>query len=145
MTETTDKKRHRDAQGRFSYGNPGRPKGARHKATVAAEALLDGQAEALTAKAVEMALDGDATAMRLCLERLLPARKDRPVQVELPAIESARDTLAASAALIEAVSQGELTPGEAAKMTGLIEATAKAIELRDLEARIEALEQERMP
>ncbi len=39
--------------------------GARHKATVAAEALLDGEAEALTRKAVEMALAGDGTALRL--------------------------------------------------------------------------------
>jgi hypothetical protein len=52
----------------FPKGNPGRPKGARHKATVAAEALLDGQAEALTQKAVDAALEGDTTALRLCLD-----------------------------------------------------------------------------
>src|SRR5215475_9848913 len=60
-------------------GNPaGRPKGARNKSTLAAEALLDGEAEALTRKAVEMALGGDTVALRLCLERLVPPRKDRP-------------------------------------------------------------------
>ena len=54
-------------------GNPlGRPKGARNRATIAAEALLDGEAEALTRKAIELALDGDTTALRLCLERLMP-------------------------------------------------------------------------
>jgi Family of unknown function (DUF5681) len=52
-------------------GNPsGRPRGARHRATLAAEALLDGEAAALTRKAIERALEGDATAMRLCLERI---------------------------------------------------------------------------
>jgi hypothetical protein len=51
-------------------GNPaGKPKGARHRATVAAEALLDGEAEGLTRKAIEMALAGDGTALRLCLDR----------------------------------------------------------------------------
>src|SRR5918997_104236 len=68
----------------FQAGNPGRPKGARNKATLAAEALLDGEAEALTRKAVEMALSGDATAMRLCLERIAPPRKDRPVSFAMP-------------------------------------------------------------
>ena len=54
--------------------------GARHKATVAAEALLDGEAEALTRKAVEMALAGDGTALRLCLDRIIPPRRERPVR-----------------------------------------------------------------
>ena len=49
-----------------------RPKGARNRATLAAETLLDGEAEALTRKAVELALAGDTTALRLCLERVLP-------------------------------------------------------------------------
>jgi hypothetical protein len=63
-------------------GNPaGRPKGAKNKSTLAAEALLDGEAEALTRKAVEMALRGDTVALRLCLERLMPPRRDRPVAV----------------------------------------------------------------
>ena len=69
---------------RFKPGNPGRPKGARHRTTVAIEVLLDGEAEALTRKAVEMALGGDTTAMRLCLERLAPPRRDRPVPSTWP-------------------------------------------------------------
>jgi len=68
-------------------GNPrGKPKGLRNRATIAAEALLDGEAEALTRKAVEMALGGDTVALRLCLERLMPPRRDRPVAVPLPQI-----------------------------------------------------------
>jgi hypothetical protein len=47
-------------------GNPdGRPKGSRNKATLAMEALLDGEAEAITRKAIEKALEGDMTAIRL--------------------------------------------------------------------------------
>ncbi len=56
-------------------GNPGgKPRGARHRTTLAAEALLDDEAEALTRKVVEMALAVDSTAMRLCLDRILPSR-----------------------------------------------------------------------
>ena len=57
----------------FPPGNSGRPKGARHKATQAIQALLDGEGAALTRKAIELALAGDATALRLCLDRILPA------------------------------------------------------------------------
>ena len=59
-------------------GNPdGRPKGARNATTMALEALLDGQANALTQKAIDLALTGDMAALRLCLDRILPPRKDR--------------------------------------------------------------------
>src|SRR5215831_6568815 len=57
MTDTL-RKNATNTRGRpFKPGNAGRPKGARNRATVAAEALLDGQAEALTRKAIERALD----------------------------------------------------------------------------------------
>jgi hypothetical protein len=52
-------------------GNPsGRPHGSRNKATLALEALLDGEGEAITRKAIEKALEGDTAALRLCLERI---------------------------------------------------------------------------
>ena len=65
--------------------------------------LLDGEAEKLTRKAIELALDGDMTALRLCMERIVPARRDRPVLVDLPRIESARDASMAASALVAAV------------------------------------------
>jgi hypothetical protein len=69
----------RDRAGRFTRGNPGRPHGTRNKATRAALALLDGEAEALTRQAVTMALAGDGVALRLCLERIAPPRRDAPL------------------------------------------------------------------
>jgi hypothetical protein len=53
-------------------------RGARNRATVAAERLLDGEADTLTRKAIELAKEGDTTALRLCIERILPARKEPP-------------------------------------------------------------------
>lgn len=68
-------------------GNPaGRPKGSRNRATQALEKILDGDAEAILNKAVEMAKDGDPVALRLCLDRLIPVRKDRPITFTLPEI-----------------------------------------------------------
>ena len=66
-------------------GNPqGRPPGARNAATVIAEQLLDGEAEALTRKAIDKAKEGDMTALRLCLDRVVPPRRERPVLFPLP-------------------------------------------------------------
>jgi Family of unknown function (DUF5681) len=122
-------------------GNPsGRPEGARNKATVLIETLLAGEADALGRKVVELAKEGDVTALRMCLDRLCPPRRDRPVQFKLPAIETAADLMTASAALLQAVAAGELTPGEAGDVGRLIEGHAKAIEITDVQARLDALE-----
>jgi hypothetical protein len=123
-------------------GNPeGRPKGSRNKATLALETLLDGQAEALTQKAIELALGGDMTALRLCLDRILPVRKDRPVVFQIPEIQTAADAKTAIAALLTAVSAGSLTPSEAAEVGKLIDALLKAIEVTEVLTRLEKLEQ----
>jgi hypothetical protein len=109
-------------------GNPaGRPKGARNRSTIAAESLLEGEAEALTRKAIALALAGDTTALRLCIERLVPPRKDRPITFELPPIASAADVANAVAAVLRAVAEGRVTPNEAMAVTGLIEALGRAI------------------
>jgi len=91
LVDSLQKQEGRDARGRFQRGqsgnpegrfrkgrsgNPnGRPAGARNKATETAELLLDGEAAALTRKAVELALAGDAMALRLCLDRIIPPRR----------------------------------------------------------------------
>ena len=120
-------------------GNPaGRLTGSRNKATLAAAALLAGESEALTRKAVEMALDGDPTAMRLCMERVLPPCRERTVEFSLPPIEGTRtgETSAPSAgdiaramdAVTSALSEGEITPGEAEKIAGVVDTFVRAIE-----------------
>jgi len=130
----------RDDSGRFAPGNPGRPQGARHKATMAALALLDGQVEALTRKAVEMALAGDGTALRLCLERIAPPRRDAPVAFALPAVATAKDAATAAAAVLGAVAGGDLTPTEGGHVMALIEVYRRTLETTELEGRVTALE-----
>src|SRR3984957_8256186 len=85
-------------------GNPnGRPQGSRNATTLALETLLDGQATALTQKAIDLALAGDMAALRICLDRILPPRKDRPVTFTLPPINSAHDAAATVTAVLAAV------------------------------------------
>src|SRR5262245_41832744 len=105
----------------FAPGNPGRPKGARNRATIAVEAMLDGEAEAITRTAIDLAKAGDTVALRLCLDRIAPPRKDRPVMVELPAIATAGDVVAALSATLAAMARGDLTPSEAATVAGVLD------------------------
>lgn len=124
----------------FEPGNPGKPKGARSRATLAAEALLDGEAESLTRKAVEMALDGDTVALRLCLERLVPPRKERPLAIDLPTITGAQDHPGVIASIFSAVAIGDLTTGEAQALAAVLEQHRRAVETAEILTRLEALE-----
>jgi hypothetical protein len=103
--------------------------------------LLDGEAEELTRLCIEKAKGGDMVALRLCLERILPARKDRPVTVDLPKVTAASDLIAATAALTQAVASGDLTPSEGADISRMVTSTARAIEVVELEDRIRKLEE----
>jgi hypothetical protein len=132
----------RKSDGTFAPGNAlgGKTKGARHRATVAVEELLDGQLEKLTQKAVEAALAGDMTAMRLCLERICPPRKERPIQIELPKTETSGDAVKVMAIILEAVGAGEVAPGEGQQLASLVELQRRILETGELEDRIAALE-----
>ena len=125
-------------------GNPaGKKPGALNKTTRAARAFLDGEAEALTRKAVELALAGNMAALRLCLERICPPRKERPLAIKLPAIKTAADLPRLTSAILAAVGKGELEPGQAAALASLAANHGKALELTELERRIRALEGKR--
>ncbi|NBT43088.1 MAG: hypothetical protein EBT20_21995 [Alphaproteobacteria bacterium] len=65
-----------------------------------------GQAEALTQKAINQALEGDNIALRLCMERIAPAPKDQPVSFNLPKMNNALDASEAAGRVLEAVSEG---------------------------------------
>lgn len=140
MTENTDK-----IQGtKFApgqSGNPtGRPKGARNKTTMAIEALLEGEAEELTRKAIEMAKAGDGPALRMCMDRLAPPRKDSPVCFDLPSIKTVADAVEASSALLSAVAGGDVTPDEAARIMSLLTSHKVLVETGEFERRLEILE-----
>lgn len=152
MTKTSSKpaesrlESDRRPDGKFAPGNRANPKGripgSRNKATLAAQALLDGEVENLTRKAVELALEGDTTALRLCLERILPARKEAAlIPLDLPQVEGAADLPQLTAAILDSVAAGRITPGEGQALAALANAHAKTLEIAELEQRITALEE----
>ena len=122
-------------------GNPrGREVGCRNRASLAAEAFLDGAADALTRRAVELAIDGDPTALKLCLERILAPRRERVVRFALPPIDSAADIACAMGAVTAAVADGALTPGEAGALAQIVDTFVRAIETSDFDRRLQMLE-----
>lgn len=142
--ENTAQKQKRGGFRKGQSGNPsGRPRGALNKTTIAVQSLLDGEAEALTRRAVELALDGDITALKLCLDRVSPCPKDRAVTFTMPDdICKAESLPQMTAHILKAVAIGELTPSEGERLSSIVSAHAKAIELNDIEQRVARLEAE---
>jgi hypothetical protein len=122
-------------------GNPaGRPRGSRNRATLMMESLLADDAEATGRKAIEMAKQGDMPAIRLCMDRLAPARKGEPVAFDLPPLDKPADSVAAAATIVAAVAAGELTPSEAAELAKVVDVYVRAIATKAFDERLTKLE-----
>jgi hypothetical protein len=123
-------------------GNPvGKPKGTLHKATRAALDLLGGDLEAITQECIKQAKEGNLMAVKLVLDKLIPSAKELPLSLSLPKVEGAGDLPAALSAVMAAVAQGDITPGEGQALTAMLEACRKGLEFADIEARLRALEE----
>ena len=123
-------------------GNPaGRPPGSRNQATLMAQALFDENGKAIVEKITELALKkGNLTALKICLDRLLPTPKSRPVHFSLPEIKTAKDIVAAFGAVLKAVSDGHLTPDDANRISSILEAMRRAAESADTAERLVRIE-----
>lgn len=122
-------------------GNPqGRPKGSRNKATLAVQKLLDGEAEAITRKIIDKAKEGDMRAAQLCIERLLPPRRDHVIIFPLPEITRPEDAPAAFNAIAAAVARGQISVADAAELAKIVEGYVRAVEATEFAARLADVE-----
>jgi hypothetical protein len=130
----------RGAGGRFAVGNkasPGRPPGSGPVAELRAALATD--TDKIIGVLKEQALAGDALAIRIILDRVLPSL--RPV--ELPTALALPDggTLAEQArAVVQAAADGDLAAGQAAQIITALGGVAKIVETTELVTRVEALE-----
>jgi hypothetical protein len=124
----------------FAKGNGGRKLGSRNRASLLADALLEGEEEELVRKGIELAKAGDPQMLKFFLDRILS--KERPVKIDLPLIESRRDLTAAYAAIVKAVGAGEISPSEGNAVAGLLASIAKFIDDVEIDARLRKMEEQ---
>lgn len=133
----------RKQDGRFLQGQSGNPKGkpagTLHRATQAVQVMLEGEAEALTRKAVEMGLEGDITALKLCLDRIVLTLKPsaRPVMLAVPPPDNLTDT---ARAFVAAAARGEIPPDIAAQLVSAVASVARVEEMEQVKERLAGLE-----
>jgi hypothetical protein len=129
----------------FEVGNKsgqGRRRGSRNKRTVFLEAI-ESNGAALIKQCQLMALKGDPTALRLCIERLLPPCKPPSGRFRLPAVRTAADLVNAFPVVMQAVARGQVSAHEGEAIANMLEIHRRAIETGELDARLRALEQSR--
>jgi len=125
-------------------GNPaGRPPGSRNRASLLMESLLEGEAEELTRKAIELAKKGDTRALGFCMDRLMPPHKDSLVHFDLPAMRNSDDIPQGMTSIMAAIGDGAITPTEGERLCRILTELANAFNSQDLLRRVEKLEEGR--
>ena len=128
----------------FQPGNnfgKGRPAGSRNKATLVLEALIEGQGEEIINTIIASAKDGDMTAAKALLDRLVPTRKSSPPAISLSPAASTTHLEGALFEVFNHLADQNLAPEEAAQITSVIASHIKLHETLKLEDRILQLEQ----
>jgi hypothetical protein len=122
-------------------GNPaGRKPGSRNRKTLLAQQLMDGEGEALVRKVIAMALEGDPTALKLCIDRVVAPRRDRVVDIALPKLRGAGDLAPVMGAVTQAVAAGRITPAEAQALAQTAATAMESIETHLQARRLDEIE-----
>ena len=127
----------------FAQGNPGKPKGARHRTTIVAEKLMGEECDAIVQTVIEKAKGGDMVAAKIVLDRIVPIRKGAVVELDLPEVTTSKGVAAALAALVHAMASGDVTPDEASTISSVLEIRRRAIETQEIDERLKKLEDAR--
>jgi hypothetical protein len=123
-------------------GNPaGRPRGARNKRTLAAESVFDRDGAEIMEQLIALAKEGDIAAIRLCIDRICPRQRERPVSLDLPPMATAADAVAAMGAIMQAIGDGDLSAHEAAELSRVVADFSQTIATTELEQRMCQVEQ----
>jgi hypothetical protein len=134
----------KSSAGRFSKGvsgNPaGRPPSSRNKTTLAIEALLEGEGESIARKLVELAQKGDLQAMRLCLDRIAPPRKERSIELHTRPVQGPQDLPLTHQDILIEVAEGRMTPGEGETLSNIVSNHLETLDAGSQPERLEKLE-----
>jgi hypothetical protein len=121
-------------------GGPGRKKGSRNNASIMLDKIMADEGEAVVKAVLKQAKGGDMPAAKLILDRIAPPRKGARIQIELPEMEAPDDISKASAAVLEAVAAGDISPDEGQAVASIVEARRRALETNEIERRLTKIE-----
>lgn len=127
----------------FAPGNQmgrGRPRGSKNRRTSFFK-MIEEHADSVVRKCLFQALQGDPTALRLCMERLGPPSKSLGHPFRLPGVKSTDDLAHAYQALLKRVSQGQITPQDAGAVAGVLETRRRLAETEEMNRRLKAVEE----
>jgi hypothetical protein len=123
-------------------GNPaGRPRGSRNGASVLVHSLLENEAEDLARMTIEIAKRGDIAALRMCMDRIAPARKLDPGSCDLPPLDNPAAPVEAMARIADAVATGNLAPSEAIALVKVVEVYLQALAAKGFDERLTKVEE----
>jgi hypothetical protein len=106
------------------------------RAADAFEQALEPHVKTIVQQLVDLAQKGDPTALRLCLERISPPLRERPLQFELPPIEVPADAVAAIAAITGGLADGELSAKEGLELARMVRTCVEILVLARREERV---------
>ena len=143
---TVPKQRGRPFKPGQSGNLAGRPRGSRNKTTLAAEALLEGEAETLNS-CLHRTSQGrrlDRAAYRhggvVVMERICAPVRERAIHIDVPSVASASDLPIALDRIIGAVASGEISPSEGLTLSSIVLSAGRAFELGDFAGRLAEIE-----
>ena len=137
---TMNKPRGRPFEAGNKFGR-GRPKGSRNREKSPGQHELEEYALHLVRKCITMAMRGDQSALRMCMERISPARRGALIQMNLPPIRTAQDVDRAAEKVTQAIRRGKLTPAEGGTMMNVLEGRSRIIVGAQFEGRLQKVEE----
>jgi hypothetical protein len=129
----------------FEVGNKmgrGRRPGSRNKRTLFAE-MMEGHGEAIIKQCQILAMKGDPTALKLCIERLVPPCKSAGSRFRLPPLLTLSDLVKALPRILQEVARGRLSAQEGEAIASMLDSHRRAIETEEFDARLKAVEQDK--
>jgi hypothetical protein len=126
----------------FEAGNKlgkGRTRGSRNKRTALVE-LMEDHGAAMIKQCQVLAMKGDSTALRLCMERLMPPCRAPNSRFRLPPMKTTADLVNALPVVAQEVARGRLSAQEGESIARIMETQRHTLEAEDFERRLRALE-----
>ena len=124
----------REANGRFAKGNPGGPGRPRNPLSAVAgdlDRLGVEVAHELMRNTIERARKGNLKATEMVLQRVWPARRHRPIELDPAPGDGLGNLLSEHAALAAAMMNGEITPQDAQAATRVFKALQQEMRRAD--------------